>query len=339
MTFTALQIAQALGGELRGNQEATVHDVAKIETAEPGTLCFLYDKNFVPYLSSTRASVVLISKNLYDESLSSSAALIIVDNARAAMAQLLQVVETAMRPTHQGIEQPCFIAEGVQVPQDAYVGAFAYIAKGAKIGNGVQIYPQCYIGENVEIGDGSILYAGSRVYYNCKVGKGCVLHSGVVIGADGFGFEPDANGVLQKVPQIGNVVVEDDVEIGANTCIDRAVMGSTVIGVNSKLDNLVQVGHNVRTGKSNVMCAQVGVAGSTDIGSGNIFAGQVGVAGHITIGDRCVFGAQSGVAGSVQKQGTYMGSPAIDAMLWRRASAGFKHLPEIMRIVYKKSDR
>ena len=336
MTFTAQQISLTLGGRLIGNADATVHDVAKIETAEAGTLCFLYDEKFVPQLSSTRASVVLISKALYNEELSSNATLIIVDNARAAMAQLLQAIEAAMRPPHSGIEQPCFVAEGVSIPQDAYIGAFTYIGKGAKIGNGVQIYPQCYIGENVEIGDGSIVYAGVKVYYNCLVGKGCVLHSGVVIGADGFGFEPDANGVLHKVPQIGNVVIEDDVEIGANTCVDRAVMGSTVIGVNSKLDNLVQVGHNVRTGRSNVMCAQVGVAGSTEIGSGNIFAGQVGVAGHITVGDRCVFGAQSGVAGSVKKQGTYMGSPAIDAMLWRRASASFKHLPEIMRITYRK---
>ena len=339
MTFTAKQIAQAVGGEIQGNPDIAVSDVAKIESAEAGTLCFLYDERFLPYLSSTQASVVLISKALYNDELSSNATLVVVENARSAMALLLQAVEAAIRPHHSGVEQPCFIAEGVSIPDDAYIGAFTYIGKGAQIGRGAQIYPQCYVGGNATIGEDTTLYAGVRVYYNCRIGARCVVHSGAVIGADGFGFEPDNNGVLQKVPQIGNVIVKDDVEIGANTCIDRAVMGSTVIGVNSKLDNLVQIGHNVRTGRSNVMCAQVGIAGSTEIGSGNVFAGQVGVAGHISVPDRCVFGAQSGVAGTVRRSGTYMGTPAIDANTWRRAVAGFKNLPEIMRIVYKRNDK
>ena len=183
----------------------------------------------------------------------------------------------------------------------------------------------------MQIGDNTILYAGVKIYANCKVGKDCILHAGVVVGADGFGFEPDAQGVNQKVPQIGNVIIEDDVEIGADTTIDRAMMGSTIVRRNAKLDNLVQVAHNVEVGESTFMCAQVGVAGSSKIGNHCILAGQVGVAGHIEIADRCVFGAQAGVAGSVRKQGMYQGSPAIDAMNWRRSSVGFKQLPDIMK--------
>lgn len=336
MTFTAHQIAVATGGTIVGNGEACVSDVAKIETAAAETLCFLGEEKYLPYLKDTKASVVLLSRGLYSENIDTHATIILVDNARASMAALLAAVEDAMRPKHSGVEQPCFVAEGVEVPDGAYIGAFAYIGKGARLGKNVQIYPQCYVGENVIIGDNTILYSGVKVYYNCNIGKKCILHSGTVIGADGFGFEPDAEGVLKKVPQTGNVIVEDDVEIGANTTIDRAVMGCTIIGKNSKLDNLVQVGHNVTTGASDIMCAQVGVAGSTTIGSHCVLAGQVGVAGHISIADNCIFGAQSGIAGNIRRAGTYMGSPAIDAMQWRRAVACFKQLPEMMRIVYKK---
>ena len=216
------------------------------------------------------------------------------------------------------------MSEGVKVPEDAYIGAFAYIGKNVRLGKGVQIYPQVYIGDNVTIGDNTILYAGVKVYYNCQIGADCILHAGVVIGADGFGFEPDGQGVNHKIPQIGNVIVENDVEIGANTTIDRAMMGSTIVRRNAKLDNLVQIGHNVEVGASDFLCAQVGIAGSSKIGSHCVLAGQVGVAGHIEIADNCVFGAQSGIANSVRKPGTYMGYPAIDASLWRRAVVRFK---------------
>lgn len=335
MTFTASQIAAATGGTVYGNASAEVSDVATIETASQGHLTFLCEEKYLPQLAATRASVVLLSRALYSADIKTEAALVVVDNARGAMAELLQAVENAMRPRYNGVEQPSFVAEGVKVPEDAYIGAFAYVGSGVRLGKGVQIYPHCYVGDNAVIGDGTVLYSGVKVYYNCKIGNRCILHSGVVIGADGFGFEPDADGVLRKVPQIGNVVVADDVEIGANTTVDRAMMGSTVIGENSKLDNLVQVGHNVTAGASTIMCAQVGVAGSTVIGSHCVFAGQVGVAGHISIADQCVFGAQSGVASTVRKSGIYMGSPAIDAMNWRRSAACFKQLPEMMRIVYK----
>ena len=240
------------------------------------------------------------------------------------MGQLLQLVSKAMHPAKQGVEQPCSIAQGVEVPEDAYVGAFAYIGKNVRLGAGVQVYPNVYIGDNVTIGDHSILYAGVKVYAYSVIGANCILHAGAVVGSDGFGFEPDAQGVNQKIPQIGNVVIEDDVEIGANTTIDRAMMGSTIIRKNAKIDNLVQIAHNVEVGESTFCCAQVGIAGSTKVGKHCVLAGQVGVAGHIEIADNCVFGAQTGVAGNIKKAGTYMGTPAIDASLWRRAVVKFK---------------
>jgi UDP-3-O-[3-hydroxymyristoyl] glucosamine N-acyltransferase len=240
------------------------------------------------------------------------------------MGQLLQLVSKAMNPKKQGVEQPSFVSEGVIVPKDAYIGAFAYIGKNVKLGAGVQIYPNVYIGENVTIGDNTILYAGVKIYAHCIIGKDCILHAGVVVGSDGFGFEPDAEGVNRKIPQIGNVIIEDDVEIGANTTIDRAMMGSTIIHRNAKIDNLVQVAHNVEVGESTFLCAQVGIAGSSKIGKHCILAGQVGVAGHIEIADNCIFGAQTGVPNSIRKAGTYMGYPAIDAALWRRAVVKFK---------------
>ena len=332
LQFTAQQIAATVGGEVLGNAQATVSDVSGIEDAREGTLCFLSDGKYLPQLATTKASIVLMSRSLADRP-ATSATLILVDNARAAMAQLLQAVSEVMHPRKRGIEQPCFIAEGVEVPDDAYIGAYSYIAKGVKLGKGVQIYPQTYIGENVRIGDNCLLYAGVKIYYNCEVGRDCILHAGVVIGADGFGFEPDAAGVNKKIPQIGNVVIEDDVEIGANTTIDRAMMGTTRICRNTKIDNLVQVGHNCEVGESTFMCAQVGLAGTTKVGSHCILAGQVGVAGHLSIPDGTVIGAQAGVAGTIRKPGMYQGSPAIDAMTWRRASVVFKNLPDIQRAI------
>lgn len=334
MTFTAQQIAAAVGGQIEGNPEVAVTDVSPIEKALPGTLCFVGDEKYLPYLASTDASIVLLSSHLTFEG-QTRATLIRVENARGAMAALLQMVQEVMCPKKKGIEQPCFIAEGVEVPEDAYIGAFAYIAKGAKIGRGAQIYPQTYVGENVRIGDNTILYAGARIYYNCSIGKRCIIHSGAVIGADGFGFEPDAEGVLRKVPQIGNVQIGDDIEIGANTTIDRAMMGSTTIGNGSKIDNLVQLGHNVQIGERTMLCAHVGIAGSTSVGNQCILAGQVGVAGHISITDKVIVGAQAGIAGSIRKEGLYQGSPAVDAMLFRRMSSVWKNLPEMQRIVYR----
>lgn len=327
MEFSAQQIAALLGGKLIGNANAKVCDVAPIESAQAHHLSFVTEEKYLPCLETTKAGVILMTKDLKDPKdlkAPKDSAIILVENARGAMAQLLQIVSKAMNPPKQGIEQPSFISEGVEIPADAYVGAFAYIGKNVRLGKGVQIYPNVFIGDNATIGEGTVLYAGVRIYAHCKVGANCILHAGVVVGSDGFGFEPDAQGVNQKIPQIGNVVIEDDVEIGANTTIDRAMMGSTIIRRNVKIDNLVQIAHNVEVGESTFLCSQVGIAGSSKIGKHCILTGQVGVAGHIEIADNCIFGAQTGVAGNIRKPGQYMGSPAIDAAVWRRAVVRFK---------------
>ena len=338
MEFSAQQIAALLGGELYGNSRSMVSDVAPIESAQSHQLSFVTEEKYLPLLANTQAGVVLITKSLVAGRMQfpegegkAGGAFILVENARGAMAQLLQIVSKAMNPPRKGIEQPSFISDGVAVPEDAYIGAFAYIGKNVRLGKGVQIYPNTYIGDNVTIGDRTVLYSGVKIYYNCVVGNDCILHAGVVVGSDGFGFEPDAKGVNQKIPQIGNVVIENDVEIGANSTIDRAMMGSTIIRRNAKLDNLVQVAHNVEVGESTFLCAQVGIAGSSKIGSHCVLAGQVGVAGHIEIADHCVFGAQTGIPNSVRKPGMYMGYPAIDAANWRRSVVGFKQLPDVLR--------
>ena len=334
MEFAAQQIALLLGGKLIGNANAKVSDVAPIEHAQSHHLSFITDEKYLPLLANTKAGVILVTESLVKEPsalTNEQSAVILVPNARGAMAQLLQLVAKTMNPARQGVEQPSFISEGVAIPEDAYIGAFAYIGKNVRLGKGVQIYPHTFIGDNVVVGEGTILYSGVKIYYNCQVGAHCILHSGVVVGSDGFGFEPDAQGVNQKIPQIGNVIIEDDVEIGANSTIDRAMMGSTIVRKNVKIDNLVQVAHNVEVGDSTFMCAQSGVAGSSKVGKHCILAGQVGVAGHIEITDNCIFGAQTGVAGNVRKPGMYQGYPAIDAATWRRAVVGFKQLPELLR--------
>lgn len=338
MKFSAQQIAMLLGGKITGDANRQVWDVGSIETAQEGQLTFLCDAKYLSHLPNTHASVVLMTDSIAFDG-ETRATLIRVENARAAMGQLLALVAKAMNPAKQGIEQPSYISEGVTVPEDAYVGAFAYIGKNVQLGKGVQIYPHTYIGDNVKIGDHTILYSGVKIYYNCQVGNDCILHAGVVIGSDGFGFEPDAKGVNQKLPQIGNVIIEDDVEIGANTTIDRAMMGSTIVRRNAKIDNLVQIGHNVEVGASDFLCAQVGIAGSSKIGSHCILAGQVGVAGHLEIADNCVFGAQSGIPSSVRKPGMYQGSPIIDAMNWRRSVVGFKNLPDLMKQIQELSKK
>jgi UDP-3-O-[3-hydroxymyristoyl] glucosamine N-acyltransferase len=330
MEFSAQQIAMLLGGKITGDANRKVSDVGSIETAKEGQLTFLCDAKYITHLPSTNASVVLMTESIPFDG-ETQATIIRVENARAAMGQLLALVAKAMNPAKQGIEQPSFISEGVEVPEDAYIGAFAYIGKNVKLGKGVQIYPHTYVGDNVRIGDNTILYSGVKIYYNCVIGKDCILHAGVVVGSDGFGFEPDAKGVNQKLPQIGNVIIEDDVEIGANTTVDRAMMGSSIIRRNAKIDNPVQIAHNVEVGESTFLCSQVGIAGSSKIGGHCILAGQVGVAGHLEIADNCVFGAQSGIPSSVKKPGMYQGSPIIDAMNWRRSVVGFKNLPDIMK--------
>ena len=345
MEFSAQQIAALLGGQLYGNANAMVSDVAPIEQAQARHLSFIKDEKYIPCLQNTKAGVILITRSLVEGKIAfpegegkAGGTVILVENARGAMGQLLQLVSKAMNPAKRGIEQPCFINEGVSVPEDAYVGAFAYIGKNVRLGQGVQIYPNTYIGDNVTIGDHTILYAGVKVYAHCQIGKDCILHAGVVVGSDGFGFEPDAQGVNQKIPQIGNVIIEDDVEIGANTTIDRARFGCTRIKSNVKIDDQVMIAHNVDFDRTFVTrhpqgypllenqwidtlhLSRIALARLKHC----VLAGQVGVAGHIEIADNCVFGAQTGVAGNIRKAGQYMGYPAIDAALWRRAVVRFK---------------
>lgn len=330
MEFTALQIAQVLGGTIEGNPDVAIRTYSKIEEGVPGALTFFANPKYEHFVYSTAATAILVN-NDFTPSQEVKATLIRVPNAYEALAQLLNMYEQ-MQPKKVGIEQPSYISPKASVGDFAYVGAFAYIGDNAKIGKNVKIYPQAYIGDGVVIGDDTIVYAGVKIYKGCKIGHRCTLHAGCVIGADGFGFAPDANGEYQKISQIGNVEISDDVEIGANTCIDRATMGSTRIGKGTKLDNLIQIAHNVEIGESTVMAAMGGVAGSTKIGSHCMFGGQTGIAGHIQVADGTKCGAQTGISGNVKKPGqTLFGSPAIDVMTYNKAYAIFRHLPEMKR--------
>ncbi|MGN0224294.1 MAG: UDP-3-O-(3-hydroxymyristoyl)glucosamine N-acyltransferase [Muribaculaceae bacterium] len=328
MEFSAQQIASLIGGTIEGNPQAVVSSFAKIEEASEGSITFLANPKYNHYLYSTRASIVLVARTLELEQ-PVSATLIRVDDPYATLAQLLQFAQQAMAPQLQGVEQPSFVAEDVELPADAYVGAFAYIGTGCRIGRGVKVYPQAYVGPGVTLGDNTVVYPGARIYHGCRIGARCIIHAGAVIGADGFGFAPTADGSYSKIPQIGIVEIHDDVEIGANTTIDRATMGATVIEQGAKLDNLIQAGHNVTVGRNTVMAAQVGIAGSTHIGANCMVGGQVGFAGHITVGDGSKFGAQSGVPNSVAANARVLGSPAVPERDFARQVVYTKRLADL----------
>lgn len=315
MEMTVELIASLAGGRVEGDKNTKITGFAKIEEAGPGSLTFISNPKYAHFIHSTKASAVLVS-NDFDPEGETGVTLIRVDDPYSTLARLLQSMEHK-HETPVGIEQPAHVAEGVEVPEDAYIGAFSYIGKGVKLGRGVKIYPNCFIGEGVEIGDNCIIRAGVKIYEGCILGNRVVLHSGVVIGGDGFGFAPGPDG-YSKIPQCGNVVVEDDVEIGANTTVDRATLGSTRVGKGTKLDNLIQIAHNVELGKHNVMAAQAGVAGSTKIGDWNRIGGQVGFAGHIQIGDNNEFGAQTGIPHSVDNNNRLIGYPAVDFRTFAR---------------------
>lgn len=336
MEFTAGQIAAFLGGTVEGDGDIKVNTFAKIEEAGPGCLTFLANPRYTHYIYTTGASTVLVS-NSFEAEGDISAALIRVENPYEALSRLMRMVDQVLNPQPAGVEQPSFVADGVTVPEEAYIGAFAYIGEGVTLGKGVKIYPNVFVGRGCEIGEGTILYPGVKVYPRCKVGKRCIVHAGAVIGADGFGFAPDAEGKYEKIPQMGIVSIGDDVEIGANTTVDRATMGRTVVGDGTKLDNLIQVAHNCVIGNDTVMAAQVGVAGSTHIGSHCMVGGQVGFAGHITIGDNVQIGAQSGIPNNVAAGSRLMGYPAVDSREFLRQAALIKRLPsmadELRRIV------
>src|SRR6218665_1231875 len=311
MEFSASQIAGLLNGQVVGNPDVTVSGLAKIEEGISGSLSFLSNPKYEEYIYSTGSSICIVNETFEPaKPLPNTLTLVKVEDAYACFAKLLDIYNQ-MSKKQPKIEQPSFVAENATVGDGLYLGAFAYIGEGAKIGNNVTIYPNAYVGDNVEIGDGATLYAGVKVYAGCVIGKRCVLHAGVVIGSDGFGFAPDEKGVFSKVPQIGNVILEDDVEIGANSTIDCATMGSTIIRQGVKIDNLVHLAHNVEIGAHSAMAAQVGVAGSAKIGKHVMVGGQAGISGHLTIADGTKIVAQSGIPSTVKKADTLMGSPGI----------------------------
>lgn len=329
MKITPLLLASLVGGDVEGDGNIEITGFAKIEEAEPGQISFISNPKYAHFLNSTKASVLLVGRDIPSPE-AGGPTLIRVDEPYVAMAKLLQAFQ-ADKPVPEGIEQPSFISEDVEKTEGLYVGAFAYVAKGVKLGKNVKIYPQAYIGPNVEIGDDSIIRPGVKIYEDCKIGKRCILHSGVVIGADGFGFAPAPDGTFEKIPQIGNVIIEDDVELGANTTVDRATFGSTVIGRGTKLDNLIQVAHNVVMGKNNVSAAQAGFAGSTHIGDNNMFGGQVGIAGHLKIGSRNEIGAQSGVHVNLGDGNRIIGYPAVDFLKFAKTQVYLNRLPELFK--------
>lgn len=331
MELSASQLATLVRGTVDGDKDVKINNFAKIEEAGEGCLTFLANPKYTHFLYSTKASAVLV-RNDFEPEQEVKTTLIRVEDPYATLAELLNLINSQQAPVKVGIEQPSFIAEGVDLADDVYVGAFSYISKGAKIGGNVKIYPQCYIGDGVIIGDNTTIYPGVKIYHGCVIGKNCILHAGVVIGGDGFGFAPE-NGEYVKIAQIGNVVIEDNVEIGSNTTIDRATMGSTVISKGVKLDNLIQVAHNVVIGEHTVMAAQVGVAGSTKIGSHNMIGGQVGFAGHITVGNGNQIGAQSGIPNNVSDNNTLMGYPAVPAKDFARQAVYTKNLASLFKDV------
>lgn len=329
LSYTAEQIASVLNGTVEGDPTVIVNSFSKIEEGKPGSLTFLANPKYTNYIYSTEASVVLVNNDFKSEH-PVKATLVRCANAYASLAILLDMVEKS-KPVKKGIEAMSFVAESATVGEDVYVGAFSYVSDKAVIGKNVKIYPQSYIGDGVVIGDNTIVYAGVKIYYGCKIGKNCILHSGCVIGSDGFGFAPESDGSYKKIPQMGMVILEDDVEIGANTTIDRAVMDATIIRQGVKLDNLIQIAHNVEIGQNTVMAAQVGISGSTKIGKQCMFGGQVGLGGHITIGDGANIGAQSGIISNIKAGEKLLGSPAVPVRDFFRSSIVFPKLPDMYR--------
>lgn len=330
MEFTAQQIAAFLRGTVEGDPEVKVSNFSKIEEGKPGTLTFLANPKYEHHIYHTEASIVLVNQD-FTPTEPIHTTLIRVENAYTALAQLLNMVEQA-KSKKSGVDSTAFITPTASVGEDCYIGNMAYIGERVKLGNNCQVYPFAYIGDNVEIGDNTILYPHVTVYHDCRIGQHCILHAGSVIGADGFGFAPEGE-QYKKIPQLGNVVIEDNVEIGANTTIDRAVMDSTIIRQGVKLDNLIQIAHNVEVGENTVMAAQVGIAGSVKVGKHCMFGGQVGLAGHIQIADDVTLGAQAGVISSVKEATTLLGAPAIQARNFMRSSAIFNRLPELYRTI------
>jgi len=331
MEFSAEQIAGILEGDIVGDKDSKVTGLSKIEEGKLGTLSFLANQKYEDFIYATNASIVIVNKSFEPQkALKSTCTLIKVDDAYACFAKLLEVYNQAIQKQPE-IEKGSFISDKATVGKNVYIGAFTYISDGAVIGDNTHVYPNSFIGNNAKIGNNCKIFSGVNIYHDTIIGNECTIHSNVVIGADGFGFAPNSEGNYNKVPQIGNVILEDHVEIGAGTCVDRATLGSTIIKKGVKLDNLVQIGHNVQVGDNTVIAAQTGIAGSAKLGKNMMVGGQVGIVGHISLADGTLIGAQSGVPKTIRKEGTtLLGSPAYDADDYKRAYMGFRRLPQIL---------
>lgn len=333
MEFKATQIAEILGGEIVGDASAAVSKLSKIEEGEKGSMTFLSNPKYTPYIYTTKASVVIVNQD-FEPTQEIVATLIKVPDAYQAFTQVLEFYNE-YKNQKTGIESPVSISPSAKVGKDVYIGAFAYVGENAVIGDGVKIYPHTYIGDNVIIKDNSTLYAGVKVYADCEIGSQCKIHAGAIIGADGFGFAPTESGEYKSIPQIGNVIIEDNVDIGANTCVDRATMGSTVIKKGVKLDNLIQVGHNAIIDTNTVIAAQTAIAGSSKVGKNCMIGGQVAIAGHITVGDNVKVSGKSGVAKSAKDNEVLRGIPAMDYTAYNKSYVYFKQLPKIVKEIKK----
>ncbi|MAO08194.1 MAG: UDP-3-O-(3-hydroxymyristoyl)glucosamine N-acyltransferase [Alteromonas sp.] len=328
MEFTANQIAGILEGSVEGNGETTVSKLAKIEEGTKGSLTFLANPKYKHYIYTTKASITIVDHNFVLEN-PIETTLVRVEDAYKAFSKLLEYYNQ-VKMNKTGIEQPVFISESAQYGENIYIGAFSYLGENVQIGQNVKIYPNVYIGDNVSIGDNVIVFAGAKIYSETVIGNHSVIHSGAIIGADGFGFAPNEKGEYSKVPQTGNVIIEDYVDIGAGTTIDRATLGSTVIRKGVKLDNQIQIAHNVEIGKNTVIAAQTGIAGSTKIGENCMIGGQVGIVGHIIIGNNVKIQAQSGIGRNVKDHETLQGSPALNYGDYNKSYVHFKNLPKIV---------
>jgi len=333
MKFTAQQIADILEGEVEGNPNEEVSKLSKIEEGEEGSLTFLSNPKYTPFLYTTKASIAIVDKDFELEKEVFST-LIRVENAYKSFSKLLEFYNE-VKNNKKGRENPNFIADSATIGEDEYIGAFSYIGENVKIGKNVKIYPNCFIGDNTTIGDNCTIFAGVKIYSETQIGNNCKIHSGCTIGSDGFGFAPDENGNFNAIPQIGNVIIEDNVDIGAASTIDRATLGSTIIRKGVKLDNQIQVAHNVEIGQNTVIAAQTGIAGSTKIGANCMIGGQVGIVGHLTIGNGVRVQAQSGIAKNLKDNEVVQGTPAFGYNDFNKSYVYFKNLPKVVATVNK----
>lgn len=334
MEFTAQQIADFLKGKIEGDSNVKVHDFSKIEEGVPGTLSFLSNPKYSSYLYESKASIILINKDFELEK-EVQATLIRVDNAYESLAALLSLAEQ-YAPGKSGISELSYISPSAEIGENSYIAPFVYIGDNVVIGKNASIHAHSCIEDNTKIGDNLTMYSGVKVYKKTVIGNNCTLHAGVVVGGDGFGFAPTEDGSYKKIPQVGNVIIEDNVEIGANSTIDRATIGSTIIRKGVKIDNLVQIAHNVEIDTNTVIASQCGIAGSTKVGKNCVFAGQVGIAGHLHIAEGSIFGAQTGVPNSIKTPNqAYQGYPAIPVANFRRATVVYKNLPDLQKIIYE----